>query len=209
MSEATGFLILVGVIAGVWTAVGSRAKRLRPKRAEFINNYQWPSGVLDKVRQKHPALTIEDTALVSRGLKQFFVAHLMSGNKFVSMPSRVADDLWHEFILHTRDYAEFCEHAFGRFMHHTPAAAISPSSARRIDDGLRRAWWFACKDEDIHPNRAIRLPLFFTLDSTLRIPDGFRYDLDCEALRKEGDTGIHCTTDLIADRPTTNVACGG
>ena len=30
----------------------------------------------------------------------------MSGNKYVSMPSQIADDLWHEFILYTREYKE-------------------------------------------------------------------------------------------------------
>ena len=34
--------------------------------------------------------------LVSRGLRQFFLAYLMSGKRYVSMPSRVADELWHE-----------------------------------------------------------------------------------------------------------------
>ena len=46
----------------------------------------------------------KDSALVSQGLRQFFLAYLMSGKRFVSMPSQIADDLWHEFILYTRDY---------------------------------------------------------------------------------------------------------
>lgn len=31
---------------------------------------------------------------------------------------RLIDDMWHEFILMTRDYAEFCQIYFGKFMHH-------------------------------------------------------------------------------------------
>jgi hypothetical protein len=37
----------------------------------------------------------------------------------VSPPARV-DGAWHRFILLTRDYAEYCEKRFGRFIHHEP-----------------------------------------------------------------------------------------
>ena len=43
----------------------------------------------------------KDSALVSSGPRQFFSAYL-SGNRFVSMLPRVADDLWHDVILYTR-----------------------------------------------------------------------------------------------------------
>ncbi|HJT12506.1 MAG TPA: hypothetical protein VJ790_07805 [Dongiaceae bacterium] len=181
------FFLLIVAIAGVWLAIYFWVKSIRLKRAEFIRTYQWPPSLLDKLEQKHPALTRKDTALVSRGLRQFFIAHLMSGYGFVSMPSQVVDDLWHEFILYTRDYKQFCDRAFGRFMHHTPAVVLGPESAE-TNDGLRRTWWFACKDENIDPKRATRLPLLFALDGKLQILNGFRYDLHCDLLRKDGSS---------------------
>ncbi len=33
---------------------------------------------------------------------------------------RAIDSMWHEFILLTRDYHDFCYHFFGRFIHHEP-----------------------------------------------------------------------------------------
>jgi len=33
---------------------------------------------------------------------------------------RVIDAMWHEFILITRDYHDFCHHYFGHFLHHEP-----------------------------------------------------------------------------------------
>ena len=33
---------------------------------------------------------------------------------------RAIDNMWHEFILITRDYHNFCHHYFGRFLHHEP-----------------------------------------------------------------------------------------
>lgn len=34
----------------------------------------------------------------------------------------IVDELWHTFILHTQDYAEFCERHFGFFVHHSPGS---------------------------------------------------------------------------------------
>jgi hypothetical protein len=95
------------------------------RRAEFIRTYRWPRGLLERLEKKHSGFERKDSALVSRGLRQFFLAYLMSGQKYVSMPSQVADDLWHEFILYTREYDAFCRSAFGGFLHHTPAVVLS------------------------------------------------------------------------------------
>lgn len=37
-----------------------------------------------------------------------------------SMKSQVVDELWHSHILHTRDYANFCDKAFSHMLHHLP-----------------------------------------------------------------------------------------
>ena len=37
-----------------------------------------------------------------------------------NIPSKSADIGWHVFILHTADYAEFCNKLAGRFIHHNP-----------------------------------------------------------------------------------------
>ena len=91
------------------------------------------------------------------------------------MPSRIADDLWHEFILYTKQYAEFCRLAFGEFFHHTPAAAMG--AHKETNTGLRRIWWYACKEENIAPRKPLRMPLLFALDSKLNITRGHLYSL--------------------------------
>jgi hypothetical protein len=52
----------------------------------------------------------------------------------LSMPSVLVDDMWHKFLLHTRDYAAFCDAAFGRFLHHEPESTLTrtrqPRTAR-------------------------------------------------------------------------------
>ena len=163
-------------------------------RAEFIRAYHFPPGLLDKLAAKRPQFERKDRELVARALRQFFLAYLKSGRKFVSMPSQAADDLWHEFILYTRHYQTFCKQAFGRYLHHTPAIVLSPD--RRGNEGLRRVWWHTCKEENIDPRQPTRLPLLFALDGKLGIADGFHYTPDCSSLRKNGNGGTYCGGDF-------------
>jgi len=174
-----------------------RERRLR--REACIRALTWPDGLLDGFRKRRPELTPEDCELVGRGLRQFFLAYLKSGRRFVSMPSQVVDELWHEFILYTKHYQVFCSKAFGRFLHHTPAAVLG--SERPSNAGLRRCWWFACREEGIDPRAATCLPLLFALDATLNIPDGFHYAADCESARRTDAGGpnaraVYCVGDF-------------
>jgi hypothetical protein len=176
-------------------------------RVEFIKTYNFPKGLYDKLRQKHPDIGPKEFQLVNFALKQFFLAHLKSGKKYVSMPSQIVDDLWHEFILYTRGYEKFCGTAFGRFMHHTPAVVLQPSkkASSKIDnEGLRRVWWYCCKEESIDPKQSTRLPLLFAIDKKLGIKNGFVYSLDCKRILDSGSTAgggcgggaSHCTADF-------------
>lgn len=200
-------LVMVGLVGSgvLLAAFGQRHLRLR--REAWIRQFAFPRGVFAKVIQKHPQLSLRDMELVSRGLRQFFLAYLRSGKRQVSMPSQVADDLWHEFILYTRHYQLFCRRAFGGFLHHTPAAALS--SERSSNIGLRRCWRHACLEENIQPRRPSRLPLLFALDAKFAIAGGYRYALDCAGPRREGSAGvIHCAVDFassVFDGSTTGL----
>jgi hypothetical protein len=41
-------------------------------------------------------------------------------------PSALVDIGWHTFLLHTRDYAQFCDRIAGRFIHHEPDTGTGP-----------------------------------------------------------------------------------
>jgi hypothetical protein len=183
----------------------------RAARAQYIRQYMFPSGLFQKLRQKRPGLDSKQFQLVARALRQFFLAHLKSDGEFVSMPSQVVDDLWHEFILYTRQYEQFCRRAFGHFMHHTPAVVLSQN--RRDNTGLRRTWWYACLEENINPRSPTRLPLLFALDSKLRIADGFTYAVDCsEPQRNEkgGSGNVYCAADFgRSDAGSTTIGIEG
>ncbi|MEO8331662.1 MAG: hypothetical protein ABI479_04465 [Gallionella sp.] len=167
----------------------------RAARADYIRTYMFPPGIFEKLKTRRPELSIKDCQLTARALRQFFLAYLKSGCRYVSMPSQVADDLWHELILYTRHYEAFCNKAFGHFMHHSPAVVLGVD--RQNNSGLRRTWWYACLEENINPRKHTRLPLLFALDTKLNVGDGFRYAPDCEALRnREGGGTTHCGGDF-------------
>lgn len=177
--------IMVLAIWGAWK---------QGERANFIRDYRFPSGLLASLREQRPALRGADLQLVARGLRMLFPAYLYGRRKPVSMPSKIADELWHGFILHTRHYDDFCRKAFGRFLHHTPATVLGKD--RRNNEGLRRVWWHSCREESIDPRKATRLPLLFALDVKLGIVDGYRYALDCSRLRESVDGTTQCAGDL-------------
>lgn len=156
-------------------------------RADYIRTYRFPSGIFAKLQFRRPDLSIKDCQLVGRALRQFFLAHLKSGGKFVAMPSLVAAELWQELTLHTQDYEAFCDKAFGRFLHHSPAVALG--AAREDNAGLSRAWRYTCIDENIDARNPLRLPLLFALDAKLNIHDGFRYAPRRKSQRQDGDWG--------------------
>jgi len=190
-----GVALMVGIFATFVMVVMYKSWR-QLRRAEFIRTYRWPRGLLKRLEQHHPGLTRKESALISRRLRQFFIAYLESGRSYVSMPSQIVDDLWHEFILYTREYDRFCRRAFGGFLHHTPAVVLDAQHTHG-NAGLRRVWWYTCRYENIDPAKPSRLPLLFALDAKLNVENGFVYHADCEFLRDAGVTGVvHCGADF-------------
>ncbi|NRR30173.1 hypothetical protein HSX11_08220 [Oxalobacteraceae bacterium] len=193
------FLAFAGMSGVLWQ------RQQLQRREAYVRSFTLPKGLFDKLREQHPDLTLKDCQLVAQGLRQFFLAHLKSGRKFVSMPSLVADDLWHEFILYTRNYQQFCQQAFGRFLHHTPAVVLS--KGQQGNAGIKRCWHFACHEENINPKKPSRLPLLFALDSKLHILNGFVYVADCSGFARQGDgvSDVYCAAEI----GSSGSGCGG
>lgn len=163
-------------------------------RRQFVREASLPRHLGAKLRQQYPQLGAGDVDLVLRGLRQFFMAHLRSNRSFVAMPSKVADAAWHEFILHTRGYEQWCRVAFGRLLHHTPAEVLGTDPKR--NQGLRRSWFWACKEESINPRAPSRLPLLFALDKKFAIEGGFNYVPDCKDIDRQSGSDAYCGSEF-------------
>lgn len=180
-------LALIGAVV-LWQ------KWRRSGQSGFIENYPY-RGFLDRrLAKRRPELSAEQRAEVFACLVDYFQICRKAGRNMVAMPSQAVDDAWHEFILFTRHYDRFCKQAFGRFLHHTPAEAMSsPTSA---SNGLKRAWRLACQRENIDPRHPERLPRIFALDARLGLAGGFVYQLDCMA-GAAGTTGnAYCASHI-------------
>ncbi len=183
-------------------AVGLWRVWARWQHEKILREAPLPQFLKRKLRDTYPQLSEKDTHLVERGLRQFFLACLRSRRAYVAMPSKAVDAMWHEFILHTQAYKDWCELALGWFLHHTPAEALGAKA--KGNDGLRRAWYWACRDEAINPKAPSRLPLLFALDAKLAIAGGFSYQADCRDIQRKsaagsGDGGAYCGTDFSSD----------
>lgn len=190
MSGVAGWRKPAGLAAGVFglfAAMVILAVWATHERQRLVREAPLPQFLKRKLRDTYPHLSAKDTELVERGLRQFFLACVRSKGKFVAMPSRVVDSMWHEFILHTRAYREWCDLVLGRFMDHVPAEALGTRASS--NDGLRRAWYWACRDEAIKPRSPSRLPLLFALDAKLAIPNGFHYLPNCSQPQRDDGTG--------------------
>lgn len=74
----------------------------------------------------------ESRLLFQDMLKLLWLAH--RGIAITLFPfQRPLDEMWHTFILHTRDYEQFCMRYFGRMIHHAPESVAAAPPARRAD----------------------------------------------------------------------------
>jgi hypothetical protein len=146
--------------------------------------YPFPRSVIERFQNKYPSLSQKECELVVDGLKLFFSAQVASGGELFSMPSRIADALWREFILHTREYEFFCR---GVGFHMDRVFKHTSTDKQKISDGLQRCWSHVCTAENLDSQKPAREPLLFSLDSRLNIAEGLRYRPDENTLQSSED----------------------
>lgn len=62
--------------------------------------------------------------------KKFVALNYLYDESFV-MLSPAVDSLWHQFILFTRSYTEFCLEFLGRYLHHEPAGSLQSDNTEK------------------------------------------------------------------------------
>ncbi|NIA71366.1 hypothetical protein HBA54_22475 [Pelagibius litoralis] len=76
------------------------------------------SHVVAKFAEKHD-IASDVAQEYEKELKRYFVLTTLNPQYDYGMAGPV-DDLWHEFILYTREYHVFCQQCVGRYLHHFP-----------------------------------------------------------------------------------------
>jgi uncharacterized membrane protein YgcG len=113
--------------------------RRRRRDEDLIWTYQFPEHVEERCRQRHPDLTDREWRLVDQGLREWFLCCAWRDGEVLGMPSRLVDEAWHEFILDSIAYTDFCERAFGEYLHHTPEGSMATPMPEALD-ATSRAW---------------------------------------------------------------------
>ncbi|WP_371324315.1 hypothetical protein VX159_01980 [Dechloromonas sp. ZY10] len=173
----------------------------RQRRLRYLNRFPYQRLLDARLAARRPELSATQRSEVFAGLHDYFLLCTQARRQMLAMPSQAVDDAWHEFILFTRQYEQFCRHAFGRFLHHTPAEAMTTPT--QASESLRRSWGLACAHEGIDPKAPDRLPRLFALDAALGIAGGFIYHLDCLA-RNHPDSSGFCASHIGCSS-----GCGG
>jgi hypothetical protein len=177
--ETVAVIIVIAVLAAVAAAVIRRKRRiaLQRARARFIQQYAFPPELRNRLQRNHD-LSLEASGKVVEGLRQYFLACLSAQRsplaKEVGMPSKAVDAAWHEFIVLTKAYADFCEKAFGKYLHHTPKAMMDTPTKDALANTLHQL-----KQPSISPAAYAMVgtvPLLFALDRELGFKDGHVYD---------------------------------
>lgn len=63
-------------------------------------------------------LSLSDAEFHFKGMIKFLIT--CSKSKMPCYPNAILDNMWHTFILFTRDYYTFCNSYLGQFIHHVP-----------------------------------------------------------------------------------------
>ena len=95
---------------------------------------EYPMGPIVDRCKKDYKYTDEDMMLLERELKRFFVLSAFNKKEGTGMYSRDVDNLWHTFILFTKQYTHFCAQNVGSFLHHVPELdrSLNPERLRNL-----------------------------------------------------------------------------
>lgn len=83
----------------------------------LISDQDWERLVGYIVKEKDMERALAERIL-DQALGFLHLVALSPGRTFC--PSETVDIGWHAFLLHTREYAAFCERVNGQFIHHNP-----------------------------------------------------------------------------------------
>ena len=103
------------------------------KRERGIPNY-WNEAVVERIQRD--AGVDRDAARTYFNEMLIFLDMVADSKQFISPPEAV-DVAWHAFILHTRDYEDYCRERYGHVIHHQPTGEPDPHAYKLAYD--RRA----------------------------------------------------------------------
>lgn len=135
----------------------------------LMKEFSFPPKVAKKLKEKYPKASSRDIEAAFLGAVSYFVLCKKYRNNNIPMPSVVVDDVWHEFILHTRDYEAFCKEFLGFFLHHVPNDDDQKIDEETAKEQMVSLWILACQEEGFDPASPLARPSLFYADVLFKV----------------------------------------
>jgi hypothetical protein len=113
-------------------------------KLQLLQRFVYPKDAVSRLRERFPfnLMDEEEISLCIDEFKKYIglvILRRYEKNTYhshsslpVAMTSEIIDDVWHNFILFTRQYHEFSARLFGEYLHHTPSSPLSPITNAEI-----------------------------------------------------------------------------
>ena len=89
--------------------------------------------LIDKLLKDHVVDSTEEAEVLFSEVKKYLLLASSDREKIWKMYSLRVDEVWHQFILYTREYMNFCDRFFGRYIAHSPSNAPKPEGLDKAE----------------------------------------------------------------------------
>jgi len=89
--------------------------------------------LIEKLQKDHIVESVEEGEALFAEVKRYFVLARSDGSKIWQMHSLRIDEVWHQFVLFTRQYMDFCQRFFGGYIPHSPGNAPETKIAAVVE----------------------------------------------------------------------------
>ncbi len=90
--------------------------------------------LIEKLLKNHVADTAEQAEALFTEVKRYLVLNQVDRSRIWKMYSLRVDEVWHQFVLFTGEYVDYCKNQFGRYVHHSPSNAPDRGQADRAPE---------------------------------------------------------------------------
>jgi hypothetical protein len=104
----------------------SNTVRAHERDIEALLAFQAPY-LVEKLTRQQMVPTADEARALFDEVKKFLVLQCDAGACYIPVFSRRVDEVWHQFVLYSIEYRQFCLRFFGGYLHHAPALGAANS----------------------------------------------------------------------------------
>jgi hypothetical protein len=102
-------------------------QRIAPPSIDEVMGYEAPF-LIEKLLKEHIVETPAEAERLFTEVKRYLLLVRIDRSKLWEMYSLRIDEVWHQFILFTNEYIDFCRRCFGGYIPHSPSNAPVPET---------------------------------------------------------------------------------